>query len=235
MMNNKNIILLHGWGASAAKLSELGNRLENLGWNVVIPKLPGFDAAPPKKEWRLVNYSNYVASLPETQKMASFVCFGHSFGGRLAIKMSGNKKVTGLVFCATGGLSRGNPIKRFIFSAAAKTGKILLFDRRLAGAFKKILYKFAREHDYEKTKGSMRQTFKNVISEDLKKEVKSIKKPALVLWGKEDRMTPIKDAFYLKKHLKNSKLVIYDKEGHRLPYTKAGDIAKEIDTWYKTL
>jgi pimeloyl-ACP methyl ester carboxylesterase len=104
-----------------------------------------------------------------------------------------------------------------------------------AESFRKLLYKAAREHDYEKTQGIMQQVFRKVVSEDLKPYIKKIKLPCLILWGTDDRMTPVRDGYYIKKWADNTKLVTFKNEGHRLPYVKPKDIADEIEKWHQGL
>ena len=63
----------------------------------------------------------------------------------------------------------------------------------------------------------MKKTLSIIVNEDLRKYIKKIKKETLIVWGKDDKVTPYKDAIYLKKHLKNSGLVTFEDTGH-FPY-----------------
>jgi len=236
--SRKRIILLHGWGANTSKLTPLGKELHRLGWEVVIPKLPGFDAPPPERGWDVGDYAQYV--LQEARQAfgkKKFFVFGHSFGGRLAIKLAAtnNEQLAGIVLCSTSGLSRGNPIKRAAFWTLAKAGKILRLVPPLAQVWRQILYKLTREHDYAKTEGTMRETFKKVVAEDLKPLVHDIKVPTLILWGQQDRVTPPADARYIQKVLPSAETVFFANEGHQLPYNKTREIALRMDQWAKNL
>ncbi|MFZ5933063.1 MAG: alpha/beta fold hydrolase, partial [Patescibacteria group bacterium] len=90
----------------------------------------------------------------------------------------------------------------------------------------------SREHDYERLEETMKKTFRSVISEDLRLLVKYIKVPVLVLWGKKDKMTPSTDAYYIKREKPQAKLVLFEEEGHKLPYTRPVTLAQEIDKWF---
>lgn len=234
MRMEKRIILLHGWGAETKKLEPLGRALKKLGWQVVLPKLAGFENPQPKDVWGIKEYSQYIYDEAKNNfGKKSFFVFGHSFGGGIAIRIAFDnpKHLAGIILCASRGISRGNSIKRIVFSTLAKTGKVFLLTPQIAENFRKLLYKAAREHDYEKTQGIMREVFKKVISEDLKPLLTHIKVPALILWGEEDRMTPIKDASYIKSKLPKNKLITYKNQGHKLPYEKPVELAKQIDLW----
>jgi len=238
MKIKKNIVLLHGWGAETKKLEPLKKSLEMFGWNVFLPKLPGFENPSPKNIWGLKEYSDYVYEEAKNYfRKENFFVFGHSFGGGIAIKLSVTnlKEISGIVLCATRGISRGSSLKRLLFSVLAKIGKVFLIVPVLANIFKKLLYKAAHEHDYEKTGGIMKEVFKKVISEDLKPLIKKSKHKTLLFWGENDRVTPISDAFYIMKALPKSTLISYDGVGHRLPYEKPQELAKEINLWYQKL
>ena len=234
----KNIVLIYGWGASFAKLKPLKEELEGLDWSVFIPRLPGFDLKPAKNVWGVENYSRYIfRKAKNVFKKEKFFVFGHSFGGRMAIRTCSlyPERLKGIILCASGGISRGSFIKRSIFFVLAKGGKTFLFIPPLANLFEKLLYKLAREHDYEKAQGVMKKVMRRGISEDLKKDVYKIRLPVLIFWGKLDKITPYKDALFLKKSIKGSKLISYWKEGHQLPYRKPKSLAREIDKWSTNL
>ena len=237
-MSDKNIVLLHGWGAATYNLEPLKSEFEKLGWQVLLPQLAGFENPAPKEVWGIKEYSNYVREeAVNVFGKDKFFVFGHSFGGGVAIKLasSNSKNLSGVILCATRGISRGKSVKRLLFTTLAKTGKLFLVTPQLAQKFRKLLYKAAREHDYEKTQGIMREVFKKVVSEDLKPSLHNIKVPTLILWGEDDKMTPIKDAKYIKSVLSKSKLVTYKDQGHKLPYEKPKVLAKEIELWSKQL
>src|SRR3990170_7476919 len=170
-MSGKRIVLLHGWGAETKKLEPLKQELEKLGWQVLLPKLAGFEKPAPKKIWGIKEYSDYVyEGVRKKFGDNKFYVFGHSFGGRIAIKIAASdfRQVVGVILCAAGGISRNYKIARLIFYSMAKSGKIFLLVPQIAKRFRKLLYKAAHEHDYEKTQGIMREIFKKVIAEDIK-------------------------------------------------------------------
>lgn len=218
------------------RLRPLQTKLANLGWSVVNLKLPGFDLAVPEKPWGVEEYTNFVlAHAKKTWGSEPYAVFGHSFGGRLAISLAASKpkQLNHLILCAPGGLSRPSVFKRAPLWFVAKIGKLIFSLIPGSLAFKKALYKVSREHDYEKTQGTMREVFKKIVKENVKRKLSQIKTPTLILWGKEDKMTPHKDALVAKKLIPQAKLVSFDNIGHRLPYEKPQELAQEIDTWFQ--
>lgn len=236
-MKEKNIVVLHGWGATAIKLEPLSKSLKKLGWNVLLLKLPGFELPPPKSTWGVGDYAEHVSvEAARHFKNKKYMVFGHSFGGRIAIKIGqNNTSVAGIILCASGGISRGNFIKRIIFKCVAKVGKAFLVSQKFSTLWRKILYKLIREHDYEKASGIMKEVFKKVVNEDLKPYISTLSVPILVLWGEIDKVTPLSDARFIAKNAPLSTLKIFKKEGHKLPYNEYQKIAFTINTWKNTL
>lgn len=235
---SKNIVLLHGWRASTSKLEPLERSLLKTGWQVLNVKLPGFDSPTPKFPWNLDDYVNYVQKLVYSEfKNQPFIIFGHSFGGRIAIKLANRPQelLKGAVLCCSGGLSRPNSLKIKSFWLLSKLGKILLPLPPLANMYKKLLYKIAREHDYEKANEIMKGVLQKVVEEDLRPQLRNINLPSLILWGREDRITPFKDAQFAHSNIRNSTLIPFTNEGHKLPYNQPEAVAWEINKWFGNL
>src|SRR4030042_663429 len=231
---DKFIVFLHGWGAQKEKLLPLGKSLAQEKWQVLIPDLPGFGKSdPPPKPWKVDDYALFINRFLKRiwgQKKIYFL--GHSFGGRLALKVAASfpDQVAGVVLVDSAGISRANVFKRLLFLGLARIGKKIFPKSQI---YRRLLYKLARAHDYEKTKGVIRETFKLVIGEDLKPILKKIKSPILILWGKKDRETKYTDDKIIKTEVRNSKLISFRGMGHRLPYEKPKLLAKKIDSWEK--
>jgi pimeloyl-ACP methyl ester carboxylesterase len=237
---DKNIVLVHGWGASSDKLEDLRIELINKNWKVLNMKLPGFDLPSPKRVWNLDNYVDFV--LKETVKAfgkKEVIIFGHSFGGRIAIKIaSRNKnKIKGIVLCSSGGLSRPGFVKRYVFKNISKIFNFFLnfIPIKHYKTFRKMAYKILGGQDYGELEGNFRLTFINIINEPLNKLIGKINVPILILWGDMDRTTPVKDAFFLKNNLYKSKIKIFKQRTHNLPYVEHVLVAKEINKWFKTI
>lgn len=229
----KRIVLLHGWGAESSKLEPLGSALQGLGWRVENLDLPGFGLPAPRTGWSVADYADYVAGRARKKFLnGDYVVFGHSFGGRIAIKLAAKPEANlqGVVLCAPGGLSRSNLVKRILFSSIAKLGKTLGL-----AEYRWLLYKLAREHDYEKASGVMRGTFHKVIDEDLRPLLPQIRISTLVLWGKQDRVVPYRDGELAKAMVPQSQLKLFDRYSHLLPYEAPQLVAREVDQWWGSL
>lgn len=227
----KQIVLLHGWGATSSKLEPLEASLNKLGWKTQNIKLPGFELPVPNIAWNLDDYVNYV--LGEIKFKGEYVLFGHSFGGRVAIKMAVSQKgnLAGIALCAAGGLSRLTSWKRYLFLILAKIGKLFLIIPSLGNLLRRVIYRVSGGQDYNRASGIMKEILKNIVSERLELIIQTINIPTLILWGTEDKVTPFSDALLLKQKIKNAKLVRFADHGHRLPYELPEKIAEEINIW----
>lgn len=224
-----SIVILHGWGRRLERWQGLKKELIKAGFNVFLPHLPGFGSRPaPEKPWKLDDYVRWVKSrLPK-----NYFLIGHSFGGRIAIKIASQNPqgMKGLILIDSAGIRPGNWLKRSFFWLLAKMGKIFFLLPPfflLRGLAKPLLYKLAGARDYEQAKGVMKKTLQKVIAEDLKKDLKKIKIPTLILWGEQDKVTPVSDGKLMDCLIKNSYLKIFPGVGHDLPlrmFNRAAEI-----------
>ena len=60
----------------------------------------------------------------------------------------------------------------------------------------------------------MRETFKNVINLDLTDNLEKITRPTLLIWGENDKDTPLYMAKIMEKKIKDSGIAILKGAGH---------------------
>jgi len=237
---DKNVCLLHGWGANTEKLKNLGQELTKLGWSVFIAKIPFFDAPEAKKAWSLADFSAEIEKqTTDYFKKEPYFLFGHSFGGRIAIYLAAKPaaNLKGIILCSTAGISRTSLAKRSFFIILSKgLAPFKKLFPSLTPSFKKITYRLARASDYSQISSEVKkETFRQIIAENLKDKVHLIKIPTLILWGELDKVTPLKDAYFFHSKISSSVLKSFPDEGHCLPYHQPDRLAKEINLWYESL
>ncbi len=76
-----------------------------------------------------------------------------------------------------------------------------------------------RKTDYLNAKGTLNDTIKNILAEDLKMVLSDILEPTKIIWGDKDRITPLRDAYLMKEKIKNSQLDILEGIKH-MPYNE---------------
>ncbi|MBU2578852.1 alpha/beta hydrolase [Patescibacteria group bacterium] len=227
----KQILILHGWAGNSGSWKQVREILENNGYNVIVPDLPGFGDAPlPTKSWSVSDYADFIFRFIQPHNLDKFYLLGHSFGGRIAIKFSVKypEKLKTLILVSSAGIKPKKTLWQKALFIVAKIGRRFSF---LPGHsfLQKIFYKFiVRKKDYLKTKGVMRETFKKVIGEDLIPYLSQISTPCLLIWGEKDKMTPLSDAYLMKKKIQNSKLEIVPGAGHSIHLESPEKLVEKI-------
>lgn len=159
------------------------------------------------------------------------VLLAHSFGGRIAIKYGVKypDDLKALVLTGAAGVKHSLSKKQKFSLHAAKIGKAI-FDLPILKSWenyaKKILYKIIPDKDYGKASPRMKEIMKNAIGEDLTDIIGLINVSTILIWGRNDRSTPLADGEFMQKEIKNSKLFIIEDANHSAIYNNAQDFAK---------
>ncbi len=245
---NISVILLHGWGLNSDKYSVLAeylSQIANSKWQMVIPDLPGFGKSDnPPEAWGVDEYADLVKKFSDTLNLGKIILIGHSFGGQVAIKFVAKhpERLAALVLTGAAGIRHSSSVKQKIFYCLAKTGKIIFslpLINKLEGSAQKLLYKAAREKDYYESRGIMKEVFKKVLKEDLTYCFEKIAAPTLLIWGRNDRSTPLKDGQIMHSKIQSAggrtKLEIVGEANHSLPYQFPEKFAKIIVEFVKNI
>jgi len=214
------ILILHGWGGSSDSWIRVQKILSKEGFQVVVPDFPGFGKSKtPFSPWGLEEYTNFILNLTNYFGLKDFYLLGHSFGGRIAIKfaVSHPEKIKSLILCDSAGIKQKWGLKEILIFQLAKIGNAVFTPtplRRLKDRARNLFYIFLRHRDYVKADGTMKETMKKVINEDLLIDLPKIKTKTLIVWGKNDKLVPVKYAYFFKEKIENSELKILPKIGH---------------------
>ena len=104
-----SLIILHGWGKYTGSWASVIDILEKGGLSVFYPPLPGLDEKRPLfKPWTLDDYVAWAENYIKQKQLDSFFILGHSFGGRIAIKLAAKnpKWLRGLILVSAAGIRR---------------------------------------------------------------------------------------------------------------------------------
>lgn len=233
---NTTLLMLHGWPADSSHYEKIGQILsQNKSLTIIVPDLPGWgQTEAPLKAWTVSDYRDWTNDFISALNLKNIFLFGHSFGGRIAIKYSIQYpyNVKGLILCAAAGVKPDpTTAKRTILLMLAKTGKLLFslpVMSQLAPLAKRVLYKLAGSQDYNKANGVMKDTIVKVLDEDLTALLPQLTNKTLLIWGTEDGATPLADGQLMKKLIPQSKLMIIDGQKHNLPKNAPKETAKHL-------
>jgi pimeloyl-ACP methyl ester carboxylesterase len=203
-------LILHGWGGSSNSWVNVQKILANQGYQVIALDLPGFGKTPsPETPWGVNDYTNFVLKFVDKLDFKKIILLGHSFGGRMAIKFSRYypEKVESLILCASAGVKIPATFLQKVIYVLARTGNFL-FSPKLLRRFKDVarnfFYTIIRQRDYKRAKGTMRETFKKIVTDDLVLDLPEIKARTLIVWGERDKAVPTEAAYLIKEKVPNS-------------------------------
>lgn len=235
------VVILHGWNLNAAKFLPLEKELIGRGYQVFCPDLPGFGSAEiPDKPYHLSDYVSFMVNYFKERKLPKAILIGHSFGGRIAIKLAAEypELVHALILTGAPGLNPVPRLKILFFLYLAKTGNVILSLPVLSSIknqSRKLLYKTAKATDFYNTDKNMRETFKNIVREEPKMYLKDIAAPTLLLWGEKDQIVPPSVAQKMSGLIAHSKLIQVPNAKHGVPWTHPGEFADEVTGFLKKI
>jgi len=214
----KPFLILHGWGSNSDRWVSVAEKISQKGFKVIVPDLPGFGKSDSLViPWNANKYIGWLEEFVLQTKITDFYLLGHSFGGALASKMAVKnvQQIKKLFLVSAACIRKKTTSKKF----SEKISKIirLFYFLPFYGLFRKAVYKFIiRRSDYMYVEGVMKNTYLNIIAEDLSFHLPFVKVPTVIIWGDKDESTPIEDAYFINEKIKNSKLVIIAGAGHDL-------------------
>jgi len=213
-------LILHGWGGSSNSWSEVQRILSKKGFMVITLDLPGFGkTSSPIIPWEIKDYNDFLLKFIDNLGLKQMILLGHSFGGRISIRFASlyPERLKYLILCASAGVRLPYTFSQFIIYSFSKFGNFLLsprFLRRFKDWVRNNFYMIIRQRDYRKVKGSMKETFKKIVVDDLTADLQKIKTKTLILWGEKDKSVPIKAAYIIKEKVSDSVLEIIPKASH---------------------
>lgn len=208
---DETVLFLHGWGANLNSFSFFSKQL-NGEYSTLQVDFSGFgESEKLKYAFTVFDYAFEIFKLLKTLNINSIIIIAHSFGVRVAILLETmfNLNVKKMIFIGGAGVKpKFNIIKTFkIYNY--KFAKFL----NKTKLFKINLNKFG-SLDYKQLNSIQKQTFLNIVNFDETNLLKQISSKTLLIWGEEDKETPVYMAKIMNKKIKNSKLIIVKNAGH---------------------
>ena len=216
---NKTILILPGWGNTSKTFNQIINNFEN-NYTIYIVDYPGFGKSPtPKKTLTIYDYTEIIYNFLKKLKITNPLIIAHSFGGRISTLLTTKYKfkIDKMILIDIAGIKPKKTFKQKLKETTYKILKKIIKVSKNKEKYQKLLLKLFASTDYQDLPTGMHQTFKNIINEDLTTYIKTIPSECLIIWGRQDTSTPLKDAYKIKKLIKNSALIIFP-NGNHFPY-----------------
>jgi len=207
-----DMILLHGWGCNNTTLESV-RRVAARSHTVYNLDFPGFGASPePQSAWSVFDYATMLEQFIAALSIRRPVLLGHSFGGRVSIiHASAHHDVDKVILVDSAGIRNPLPLRKRLkvmaFKAAKKIAPLVL-GKTAGQRFIDRWRSSAGSADYRAASPMMRAIMSKVIAQDLRHLMPQITAPTLLIWGKDDRDTPVADARKMETLIPGSGLVV---------------------------
>jgi pimeloyl-ACP methyl ester carboxylesterase len=247
------LILIHGTSSSLHTWDSLVNLLANSTHKRIIRlDLPAFGLTGPNpaNKYPAAYYSLFLDSFLNQLHINRCILAGNSLGGAIAWQytVAHPNKVSQLILIDAAGYPRKNEKGSLGFKIASMPiiNNLLLFitpKSLVKKSLETVFYNTSliteatvtRYHEMLLSEGNRRAAlslFQNRILPDISL-IKTITAPTLIIWGEQDQLISVEDAYLFQKDLKNNSVVILKNIGH-IPMEEAPNaVAKAINDFIK--
>ncbi len=229
------LLFVHGSGADHTLW---GHQLDSLTdeHTVAALDLNGHGRSPVRAGDGLETYVRDVLAVMDALGSPVMV-LGHSLGGavalRVALERPANLRALGLI--GTGAKLRVHPdILRLIDDEFEKAVDLIL-GWAFAEDPPEELYQRAREQMLRNGQAALKRDFTTCDAFDVIDRLGEIDAPALIVLGREDRLTPVKYSEYLRDHIAHATLEIVDGTGHMMMLERPEALDGAVRGFMKTL
>lgn len=213
------LVLVHGLGASSESWRDSIRYLAR-GYRVVALDLPGYGKSDkPRSDYSIEYHVAALNDFIDALGAGKVALVGNSMGGWISAITALNhpEKVSHLILVDSAGLRRDSTAFSVNLNPATKEEmRALLLSLFADKAF--VTEKLVNDQwEYRKdTRYTVQATLESLKTKLplLDDRLKNIKVPTLIIWGREDTLTPFTDAERFAKGIPGSKLVVLDNTGH---------------------
>ena len=214
-------VMLQGWGTDLGVYDSVAASI-NQKYRFVQFDFPGFGGSDePREAWNVDAYADFFCKLMQALEIRKATLIGHSYGGRVIIKLAAREsipfEIERIVLIDSAGIL---PKKTFSQKVSIKKYKLLKKVLNL-----KVVYALFPEliDDWRSRQGSadyrnatpiMRQCLVMAVNEDLTELLPRIRQDTLLIWGDRDTATPISDARLMEEKIPSSGLAVLEGTGH---------------------
>ena len=219
--SEKTAVILQGWG-TGLDLYDFAAGCINDGYRVVQLDFPGFgESDEPSEPWRPADYADFFCKFMETLGISRTVLIGHSYGGRVIIKLASRDdlpfEIEKIVLIDSAGImperspAQKRRVKRY------KIMRNFLMSRPVHAMFPEVIDYWMSQQgsdDYRNSSPMMKKCLVMAVNEDQRTELPAIKQETLLIWGDLDDATPLKDAKIMEEMIPDCGLAVLEGAGH---------------------
>jgi len=209
------IIILHGLMGGLSNFNGVITYFKDKGYKVLMPVLPIYDLPILKTSVR--ELSNFLDRFIRFKKIKKFVLIGNSLGGHISLYYTKIfNKANGLVLTGSSGLYEkgmgSGYTKRGDYNVMKKKVEEVFYDPKVAN--KELVDEVFETVNNRNKLIKILAMAKSAIRHNMAKDLPKMKLPCLIIWGKNDNVTPPEVGIEFNNLLPNSDLSWIDKCGH---------------------
>lgn len=227
--HGNNIVFLHGWGCSGQIFAPIAAKLTNHSCYLLDFNGFGKSPPPPKCGWSVEDYAEELLRFLVSNGILKATLVAHSFGCRVAMVFAAKypSYISKILLVSPAGVRRFSLVR----TVKIVRYKIAKFLCRL-GCSQNTLWRFGSV-DYLACDDNLKNTFVKVINQDLRIYARKIAAPTLIVSGRSDTETPLRDARLLCKCIKNGFLSEID-GGHFAFFANPASFASTVQYFEET-
>lgn len=233
------ILFLHGWGANIGLVLPLAEKLSQSGYRCYMLDMPGSGKSDdPPEAWTIYDYAKLVIDYLDMQGLERVYLFGHSFGGRLGLILASqhSHRIRKMALSDAAGIKQEIPLLPKMRLNIYKGIRDTMYTVGLNSLADNLREKYNQRYgssDFQQVSGVMRQTFINVVNEDLLPLAPQVKVSTILFWGDKDKDTPLWMGQRLEQEIPDAGLVVHKNAGHYAYLEKLADTARVMDYFFK--
>ena len=229
----KKVVLLHGWGQNTEMMAFIAEALK-AHFIVYNLDFPGFGKSQePNKAFDTSDYTDFLRAFCVKMKIDNPIFIGHSFGCRIAVRYAYRYGAYKMCLTGAAGIRDKRGIKYYYKTYKYKLGKRILSLKPFR-KYKERFEKNAGSEDYKNTSGVMRQTFVKVVNEDTTELLSKVEAETLLVFGENDKATPVSKGKLMEKLMPNAALVIFENDDHYAYINEAQRFLLVLDAFLRS-
>lgn len=235
---NVPIVLVHGITASVEYWEKNIFELAKTH-RVIAVDLIGFGKTDkPDIDYKIDDFVQFLKSFLDQLNIQNCYLVGHSLGGGICLKfvLDFPNQVKKLVLVSTAGFSHKIPLSMRLTNLPFldKLMQILITPKMIISTIRQHVYNksslsdsfFEKIVPFSQAPDSQRALFntlrtninligiRSTVFESMKQKLQTLKLPILIIWGKQDKLLPLKNANKIIKLIPHAERYIFDKCGH---------------------
>ena len=218
---SRTAVILQGWGTEMGMYDSVAAAISD-EFRVVQLDLPGFgESDEPRQPWSVDDFADFFCDFMKKLRISSTVLIGHSYGGRIIIKLAAREQlpftIDRIVLIDSAGVM---PVRTRLQEFKVKRYKLMrkfLMSKVVHPLFPEVIdYWMSKQgsDDYRAASPMMKKCLVRAVNEDLQDIMPLVKQETLLVWGDLDADTPISDAYVMEEKMPCARLVVLEGTDH---------------------